>query len=161
MQRTLPEIAPGFVELAHRIGMCVAATTDRSGRPHTRVVQPVWAWDGADLSGWLSTDTRSPKYAQLQANPTLSATYWNPEQDTCTADCAVELVRDDAERVAAWERFLATPPPAGFDPAIHPDWDSPAAETFGVLRLRPTWLRVMPGTLMTDGVGEVWTWRAA
>jgi hypothetical protein len=30
-----------------------------------------------------------------------------------------------------------------------------------VLRLRPTWLRVMPGTLMTDGVGEVWTWRAA
>jgi hypothetical protein len=26
-------------------------------------------------------------------------------------------------------------------------------------RLDPTWLRVMPGTLMLTGEGEVWTWR--
>ncbi len=81
-------------------------------------------------------------------------------QDTCTADCVVEVVLDDAERVRAWERFRTTPPPAGFDPAIHPDWDSPASPTFGVVRLRPAWLRVMPGSLMTAGTGEVWTWRA-
>jgi hypothetical protein len=123
-------------------------------------VQPVWEWDGTDLTGWLSTDTKSPKYAHLQRSPALSLTYWSPAQDTCTADCEVDIVVAGAERAAAWARFLATPPPAGFDPAIHPDWDSPASPTFGVLRLRPTWLRVMPGSLMTAGTGEVWTWRS-
>ena len=58
------------------------------------------------------------------------------------------------------ERFATTPAPAGFDPAIHPDWSSSVSPTFGVVRLRPTWLRVVPGTLMTEGTGEVWTWRA-
>nr|MDT0666756.1 hypothetical protein [Micromonospora sp. DSM 115978] len=66
---------------------------------------------------------------------------------------------DDDERAAAWRRFEAAPAPAGFDPAIHPDWDSPTSATFGVLRLRPQRLRVMPGTLMTVGKGEVRTWR--
>jgi hypothetical protein len=154
------DIVPRFVEMAHRIGMGVAATVDGRGRPRTRVVQPVWVWDGQDLIGWVSSDSTSPKYAHLQAHPMLSITYWNPEQDTCTADCLVELIDDDDEKVRAWERFRTTPPPAGFDPAIHPDWSSAASPTFGVIRLRPTLLRVVPGTLMTEGTGEVRTWRA-
>lgn len=160
MKRNLSEIGPRFVEMAHSIGMGVAATTDGAGRPRTRVVQPVWEWDGSALTGWLSTVTTSPKYAHLRANPALSVTWWTPAQDTCTADCEVDIVVGDDERAAAWDRFLAAPPPAGFDPAIYPDWTSPASPTFGVLRLRPTWLRVMPGSLMTSGTGEVWTWRA-
>lgn len=160
MRRPLHDIAPAFVTMAHAIGVGVAATVGDTRAPSTRMVQPVWTWDGSQLTGWLSTDTRSPKYDDLQANPTLSLTYWNPDQDTCTANSAVDLVTADAERAAAWERFLAAPAPAGFDPAIHPDWDDATAPTFGVVRLRPMWLRVMPGSLMTRGEGEVWTWRA-
>jgi general stress protein 26 len=159
MRRPLHEIAPRFVEMAHGIGMCVAATTGADGRPHTRVVQPVWSWDGETLTGWAASSTESPKYAHLRGTPALSLTYWSPAQDTCTADCDVALITDDAERAAAWERFATAPPPAGFDPAIDPDWESPASPTFGVLRLAPTWLRVMPGSLLLTGVGAVWMWR--
>lgn len=159
MRKPLAEVAPRFVEMAHSIGVAVAATVDRRGHPRTRVMQPVWTWDGSRLSAVVSTPTDTPKVDDLRRTPKLSITYWNPQQDTCTADCDVAPVIDDAERAAAWEKFLTTPPPAGFDPAIHPDWESPASPTFGVLRLTPTWLRVMPGTLMTKGEGEVWTWR--
>jgi general stress protein 26 len=159
MRKQLDEIAAPFVEMAHSIGIAVAATVDRDGHPHTRVMQPVWSWDGGSLTGWVSTPTDTPKVDHLRHTPVLSLTYWNPQQDTCSADCEVELVTDATQRAAAWERFLTTPPPAGFDPAIYPDWESPASPTFGVLRLTPTWLRVMPGTLMLHGDGEVWTWR--
>lgn len=160
MQQTpLTEIGPRFVDMAHGIGMCVAATSGRDGRPHTRVMQPVWEWDGTSLTGWASTTTPSPKLDDLRHTPVLSLTYWEPGQDTCTADCDVTVVGDADERAVAWDRFENTPPPAGFDPAIHPDWDSPASPTFAVVRLRPHSLRVMPGTLMTAGVGEVLTWR--
>jgi hypothetical protein len=47
----------------------------------------------------------------------------------------------------------------GYDPAIIPSWSSPEAPDFGVLRLRPTRLRVMPGSVMTGGTGSVLTWR--
>ena len=34
------------------------------------------------------------------------------------------------------------------------------SEAFGVLRLAPTYLRVFPGTLLTQREGELLTWRA-
>jgi len=159
MPETLSVIAPQFVEMAHNIGVAVAASVDRHGRPHTRVMQPVWTFDGESLSGVVSTVTTSPKVAHLRRAPNLSLTYWAPNQNTCSAECDVVFVTDDADRAAAWNLFLTTPPPAGFDPAHYPDWTSSASPTFGVFRLSPTWLRVMPGTLMTSGEGSVSTWR--
>jgi hypothetical protein len=159
MRKPLDQVGPRFVSMAHSIGMAVAATSDAGGRPRTRVMQPVWEWDGAALTGWVTTTTNSSKVDDLRRTPHLSFTYWEPDQDTCGAECEVEFLTGDDERAAAWHRFASTPPPAGFDPAIHPDWDSPASPTFGVLRLRPYRLRVMPGTLMTKGEGELWTWR--
>lgn len=35
------------------------------------------------------------------------------------------------------------------------------AEAFGALRLEPTLLRVMPGSVLLTGEGDVLTWRAA
>lgn len=159
MRKRLDEIAEPFIEMAHSIGVAVTATVDRHGHPHTRVMQPVWFWDDGALTGLVSTPTGSPKVDHLRRTPVLSLTYWNPEQDTCSADCDVEWVTDPAEKAEAWDRFLSTPPPAGFDPRSEPSWDSPASPTFGVVRLTPRWLRVMPGTLMLKGEGEVWTWR--
>lgn len=86
MQHRLNDVAPRFVEMAHSIGMCVAATDGGGKQPPTRVEQPVWGWDGITLTGWLSTATDSPKYRHLITAPTLSITYWHPEPDMCTAD---------------------------------------------------------------------------
>ena len=51
----LDTVAPAFVEMAHRIVWCVAATTDPRGRPRSRVLHPMWEWNGAQLTGWVLT----------------------------------------------------------------------------------------------------------
>jgi hypothetical protein len=40
-----------------------------------------------------------------------------------------------------------------------PQWTSSEAPAFGILRLEPDALRVMPGTLMLTGQGQLLTWR--
>ncbi len=157
MRTSLEEIAPRFRDTAHAIGMAVAATVDAAGRPRTRVVQPVWEWSGGELTGWMTTVATAPKVADVQRLPVLSLTYWNPAQDTATADCAVEVLGDAAERAAAWARVATAPGAARFDPSSH--WSGPDDPTFGVLRLRPTALQVMEGTLMTAGEGDLLRWR--
>jgi hypothetical protein len=47
----------------------------------------------------------------------------------------------------------------GYDPSIIPAWTSPEADAFGILHLAPTRLRVMPGSLMLRGEGELLAWR--
>ena len=160
MRTDLDTIAPAFVAMAHRIGYATVATLGLDGTPRTRVMQPVWEWDGEALTGWASTTTDAPKVAEALAQPAVSLTYWHPDQDTCTADAIATQVTDRAELATAWDRFLRTPAPAGFDPAIHPDWESAASPTFGVLRLAPIRLRIVPGSLTLTGEGDVLTWRA-
>ncbi len=157
----LATVAPAFVEMAHRIVWCVAATTGADGRPQTRVLHPIWEWDGASLAGWIATSPLSPKAADLAANPALSLTYWSPNQDTCTADCDAVFETGGSERAAGWQRFASGPAPVGYDPIIVPGWESPESPSFGILRLSPRRLRVMPGTLMLGGEGELLTWRRA
>lgn len=159
MRTTLDEIAPRFREMAHSIGMAVAATVGSGGRPRTRVVQPVWEWVDGELVGWVSTEADSPKIADLGRTPALALTYWRPDQDTCGADCDVEIVTDDAVRTATWDRFLHAPGAAQVDLSTHPAWVGPDDPAFGVLRLRPICLRVMDGSLMTAGEGDLLTWR--
>jgi pyridoxamine 5'-phosphate oxidase-like protein len=156
----LATVAPAFVEMAHRIVWCVTATTGADGRAHTRVLHPIWEWDGAALTGWILTSPTSPKARDLEALPALSLTYWAPSQDTCTADCDAAFEEGAAARRAGWDRFADGPAPVGYDPRIIPFWPHPDVPEFGVLRLSPTRLRVMPGTVMTAGSGELLTWRA-
>jgi len=160
MPQDLTVVAPAFVEMAHRIVWCTVATVDRDGRPRTRVLHPVWEWDGDELTGWIATSPASPKASDLAANPAVSLTYWAPSHDTCTADCTTEWTNDAASRRAGWDRFLNAPPPVGYDPRIVPPWTSPDVPAFGILRLHPTRLRVMPGSLMMAGTGQLLTWRA-
>jgi hypothetical protein len=156
---SLSEVAPAFVEMAHRIVWCVAGTTTTDGRPRTRVLHPIWEWDGETLTGWIATSPRSPKAPGLRANPELSLTYWSPNHDTCTADCRAHFEDDPDARRAGWERFANGPAPVGYDPAIIEGWTSPDSPEFGVLRLEPYRLRVMPGTVMTAGQGALLSWR--
>ena len=155
----LADIAPAFVEMAHRIVWCTVATLDTAGRPSTRVLHPIWEFDGDMLTGWIATSPQSLKARHLAANPSVSLTYWSPTQDVATADCDTTWTNDMADRRAGWDRFANGPVPVGYDPAIIPGWTSPEADSFGVLRLAPRALRVMPGSVLMTGQGDTLTWR--
>jgi len=157
---SLDTVAPAFVDMAHRIVWCVAATVGANGGPHTRVLHPIWEWRDGTLTGWIATSPASPKAADLSATPRLSLTYWAPNHDTCTADCDAVFDTDPADRAAGWRRFADGPSPVAYDPSIIPGWTSPESPDFGILRLTPRRLRVMPGTVMLAGQGETLIWRA-
>jgi hypothetical protein len=155
----LGEIAPAFVAMAHRIVWCTVATVGGDGRPRTRILHPIWEFDGHELTGWIATSPQSPKAADLAEQPAVSLTYWDATHDTCTADCDTEWETTDEQRQAGWDRFANGPAPVGYDPSIIPAWTSPDAPAFGILRLVPNRLRVMPGSVLLAGQGEVSTWR--
>jgi hypothetical protein len=156
----LAEIAPPFVAIAHRIVWSTVATVHADGTPRTRVLHPIWEFDGDSLTGWIATSPSSPKAADLANRAAVSLTYWDATHDVATADCTATWELDHASRVAGWERFAGGPEPVGYDPSIIPGWTDPDAEAFGILRLEPTGLRVMPGAVMLRGEGRVLTWHA-
>jgi hypothetical protein len=156
---SLNETAPAFVDMAHRIVWCSAATVDRAGRPRSRVLHPIWEWDGSTLTGWIATGATPIKRAHLAASPFISCNYWAPTQDTCVAECGAEWCFDLPTRQRTWDLLANGPEPVGYDPAIIPGWDSPESEAFSVLKLSPWRLRVMPGSVMMTGEGEVLVWQ--
>jgi hypothetical protein len=155
----LTKVAPAFVEMAHRIVWCSAATVDTQGRPRSRILHPIWQWDGSNLVGWIATSPTPTKRAHLNASPYMSVSYWSPSHDTCVADCRATLVFDDETRRMVWNLFLNGPKPVGYDPAIVPAWKSPTADAFAALRLEPWKLRVFPGSVLMGQGGEVLSWR--
>lgn len=157
----LAQVAPAFIAMAHRIVWCTTATVDRRGRPRTRILHPIWQWDGTNLVGWIATSPLSLKAAHLAANPFVSLSYWDASHDTCTADCRAAFATDAGSRAMLWDLFLNAPPPVGYNPAIVPGWPSPDAPAFGALRLEPLRLRVFPGSVLLGQGGKVLTWRAA
>ena len=156
---TLEETAPAFVEMAHRIVWCTVATVGADGTPSTRILHPVWEWDGSALTGWIATSPRSPKAKDLAEHPTVSLTYWDPTHDTCTAVCRTAWESSPEERQVGWDRFVNAPAPVGYVPSIIPQWPTPEAPEFGILRLEPTVLRLMDGSLMLQGDGRLFSWR--
>jgi len=156
----LAAVAPGFVEMAHAIVWASVATVDPQGRPRSRILHPIWVWENGTLTGWIATGPTPVKRAHLAAHPYASVNYWNPQHDTCVAECGAELIFDDATRIEVWDRFLNGPAPVGYDPSIIEVWTTPTADTFAALKLTPWRLRVMPGTVMTAGKGEILTWQS-
>lgn len=157
----LPEIAPAFVAMAHSIVWASVATVDPDGKPRSRILHPMWEWDGTDLFGWVATVPTPLKRAHLAVHPDVSVNYWHPSQDTCAADCLVEWYTDDETRTAVWQKFAAAAEPLGYDPYIIPVWkDGPTSDAFAVWRLAPYRLRVMPAAVLTEGAGEPLLWTA-
>ena len=156
----LESVAPAFVEMAHRIVWATAATVTANGRPRTRILHPLWRWDGTSLTGWIATGPTPAKQADLAHNPYVSLNYWAPTHDTCRADCRATWHLDDATRERIWNMFKDAPAPVGYDPAIIPAWDSPTSPAFAALELEPLYLRVFPGHVLLGGEGDVLTWSA-
>jgi hypothetical protein len=157
----LKVVAPAFVEMAHHIVWCSAATIDQSGRPRSRVLHPVWDWDGTSLRGVIATSPLSPKRADLDAHPFISLNYWANSHDTCLAECSAAWKLDDESRAEGWDRIRNAPAPVGYDPSIIPGWDSPTALAFGILEVVPWRLRVMPGSYMVAREGVLLTWSSS
>jgi hypothetical protein len=155
---TLPETAPAFVAVAHRIVWATVATVDPTGQPRTRILHPVWEWGGDRLTGWIATGPGSPKARDLAHESRVSLTYWDATHDVATADCDSAWETDIEAKHAGWQRFVDAPEPVGYDPSMIPGWDSPDSEAFGILRLEPLRLRVFPGSLLLRGTGDLLTW---
>lgn len=156
---SLGDIAPAFRDMAHGIVWATVATVASDGRPRTRILHPIWDWDGTDLDGWIATVPTPLKRAHLEAHPQVSVSYWAPTHDTCSAECQAQWYVDDDTRREVWAKFANGPEPVGYDPAIIGPWqDGPTSDQFAVIRLTPYRLRVMPGTVMTAGEGAPLTW---
>jgi hypothetical protein len=157
---TLETVAPAFVEMAHQIVWATAATVTTAGGPSTRILHPIWEWDGKVLRGWIATSPHSLKARHLAGRPMMSLNYWRPNHDTCSTLCRTSWDDTPAGRQALWERFSEAPAPLGYVPSIIPAWTSPAAPGFGALQLEPVALRVMEGSRMAGGQGQLLEWRA-
>jgi hypothetical protein len=155
----LKEVAPAFVEMAHQIVWCSAATVDEQGRPWSRVLHPIWEWNGDELVGWIGTGPTPLKRAHLDAHPYVSLNYWSPSQDTCVAECRATWHFDDETCTRVWDLLKNAPEPVGYDPAMIPVWEKPTDDSFAALRLDAWRLRVFPGTVLMGQGGEVLTWR--
>jgi hypothetical protein len=154
-------VAPAFVEMAHRIVWATVATVDSRGRPRSRILHPIWQWDGSALVGWIATSPTPAKRAHLEASPHVSVTYWAPSHDTCTAECRAEWAFDDATRIMVWDMFKSGPAPVGYDPGTIPPWSGgPTSAAFAALRLDPWRLRLMPGSVMLGQGGTLLTWQS-
>jgi hypothetical protein len=156
----LEDVAPAFIEMAHRIVWCSVATVDHQGRPRSRILHPLWEWDGIELTGWIATGPTPTKRAHLAHSPYVSCSYWTDNHDTATAECRAIWHHDDATRVEVWNKFVTAPPPVGYEPSIVPAWESPTGESFAVLKLEPWRLRVFPGRFLLTGgsEGDVLVW---
>jgi hypothetical protein len=158
---SLEQIAPAFINMAHSIVWASVATVDANGCPRSRILHPIWEWDGTDMLGWIATVPSPVKKAHLAAHPQMSVSYWTTNHDTCSAECLVEWYLDDDTRAAVWNKFANGPEPVGYDPRIIPMWSKgPMSDEFAVLRLSPYRLRVMPGTVMTKAEGAPMYWSA-
>jgi hypothetical protein len=156
----LADVAPAFIEMAHRIVWCSVATVDFANRPRIRVMHPIWTWDGDQLTGWIATRPTPTKRAHLAHSTFVACNYWGPAHDTCLAECEAQWALDAETRSAVWDLFVNGPEPVGYDPSITPGWNSPESEAFAVLRLAPWRLRVFPGSVLLGLGGEVLRWRA-
>lgn len=156
----LTAIAPIFVNMAHKIASCSAATVDALGRPRSSIMRPLWQWDGESLIGWIATTPAANQVANLKLNPYISFSYWSTAQDSCVADCQAGWVEDRETRVRVWEMLQRAPLPLGFDPTIIPAWTSPHAPSFSVLHAVPWRLWVFPGDTANGLHSKPITWSA-
>ena len=155
----LSQVGPTFLEMAHQIVWATVSTVDSNGRPRSRILHPIWQWDGQALVGWIATSPTPVKRAHLEHSPYVSVNYWTPNHDTCVAECRASWILDDEGRKMVWDTFLNGPKPVGYDPTLIPAWTSPTVDAFAGLKLEPWRLRVFPGTVLLGQGGQVLAWQ--
>jgi hypothetical protein len=124
--------------IVERVVWATVATVGPDGRARTRLMHPVWFWDGERPEALVSARPTPLKVAHLAAQPDVSCHYWDPAHDTVTIEATAEWVEPE-RRGDAWARVAAVPEPVGFDPAIiwpdGPDSDDCAFLRFTAYRI--------------------------
>src|SRR5688500_7533202 len=118
--------------IVERVVWCTVTTVGPDGAPRSRLMHPVWSWDGPAPEALVTARPTPLKLRHLAAQPHLTCFYWDPAHDTVAVDACARWLRPD-ERAEAWEAIKAVPPPVGFDPAFV--WpDGPASSDCAMLR---------------------------
>ncbi len=151
------EIAEQFNELVGRVVWCTFTTTDRKGRPRSRILHPIW--EGS--TGWIATGRHSLKEKHLATNPYVSVTYFDLPADDALgqkqiyAECTTEWEDDEDEKRRLWDLFKTTPAPLGYDPALF--FQSVDNPEFGMLKLIPWRVELSAiGDMMTGEEPRIW-----
>jgi hypothetical protein len=113
-REVVTELARPIVE---RIVWCTVTTVGPDAAPRSRLMHPVWWWDGEAPFALVTARPTALKRRHLAANPAMTCFYWDPAHDTVAIDCRAEWVAPD-ERAHAWEQIKSVAPPVGFDPAM-------------------------------------------
>ena len=117
---SLEQIAPAFIEMAHSIVWASATTVDANSRPRSRILHPIWEWDGIDLFGWIATVPSPVKKAHLAVHPEIALSYWTTTHDTCSAECLVEWYLDDETCTRGLGQVRQRPRTRGLRPSHRP-----------------------------------------
>ncbi|MBP2326223.1 general stress protein 26 [Kibdelosporangium banguiense] len=143
----LSELVDALAEITGRIVWSTVSTTDRQGRPRTRIMHPVWRITPESVTGWIGTRRTPVKVAHLARSPWLTCSYWSPEHDAAFIDCRAEWAGPQA-----WDR-LAT----GYDPSTL--WpDGPGSPDFAALTLTPYRIQIIRGADVAAGLPTpLWT----
>jgi hypothetical protein len=114
---------------------CTVSTVDTTQSPRSRLMHPVWCWEGDVPVGLVTARTTPIKIRHLEHRPVVSCFYWNPSHHTVAIDATATWLAP-AAKLNAWEAIREVPAPVGFDPAMI--WpDGPSADDCGILRLDP------------------------
>ncbi len=155
----MKQVAPAFVKMAHQIVWCTVATVDSDGRPRSRILHPIWQWDGRELIGWIATGPTPTKRAHLKASRVRLVQL---------LDAVARHVRRRVSRGVGVRRRHAQEASGGMFKEgsgagrLRPGDDSrvgwPDVAEFRGAVLEPWRLRVFPGTVLMGKGGDVLTW---
>jgi len=149
------EIEPEFLARTRRIVWCTVATVDTSGKPRTRILHPLWE----GTTGWIATGRHSLKEKHLAANPHVSLSYWDPQQQNVYVEATAAWEDDPDERRRVWELYKSTSPPLGYDiGAFFPG--GPEGGAWGLLKLTPSRIELSGMADTAAGLPFRRVWRA-
>lgn len=154
------EVEQEFMDRIKSTVWCTFATTDRKGRPRSRILHPIWERTGnADgPTGWILTGRNTLKSKHIAGNPYVSLTYWDPNHKQVYVDCSAEWVDEAGEKQRVWDLYKNTPPPLGYDPGLFfPGVDKPDT---GLMKLTPWRIELFSLEGLASGTGAL-VWHAA
>lgn len=100
-----------------RIIWCTVTTVSPDGVPRSRLMHPVWFWDGDAPYALVTTRPTPIKVRHLEAYSGVSCFYWDPSHDTVAVDATAAWL-EPSKRQDAWRQIADVEPPVGFNPTI-------------------------------------------
>src|ERR1700748_675640 len=79
-----------------------ATTVGPEGAPRSRLVHPVWRWEGNVPLGLVTGRPTTLRVAHIAAHPQMSFFYWSPKHDTVAIDATASWV-PASDLPAVWE----------------------------------------------------------